>query len=107
MRFSIFPRRSVEDRKSETRHTLAITILFAAVSLIGLGLFFYGGDVPPVRNSMWSTFRWVALVVGAISVFLAIQSLFETAIAATIGPERAIAIMAVMLLIGALFGWLF
>ena len=106
MRFNIVPRRSADDRRSEARFGIATTAFFAAVSLIGLGLFFYGGDVPPVRNSTWSTLRWIALLVGAVSVFLTIQSLFETAIAATIGPERAIAIMAVLLLIGAFLEWL-
>ena len=106
MRFSIFPHRSVEERTSETRDAIATCAFFAALSLIGLVLFFYAGEVPPVGKSSWSIIRWVALLVGAISALLSIQSLFEAAIAATVGPERAIAIMIVLLLIGALFGWL-
>jgi hypothetical protein len=40
------------------------------------------------------------------STYLTVQSLFEAAIAATIGPERAIALMVVLVAIGTLFGWL-
>ncbi|WP_266065064.1 hypothetical protein [Brucella intermedia] len=52
------------------------------------------------------TIRWIGLVIGAFSAYLTVQSLFEAAIAATVGPERAIALMVVLLAIGALFGWL-
>jgi hypothetical protein len=106
MKFRIFPQRSIEERTSETRGAIAICASFAAVSLIGLGLFFYGGDVPPVGKSLWSTIRWVALLCGAISLYLTVQGLFELVIVATVGPERFFAIMVGLGLIAALFGWL-
>ncbi|MBB5704267.1 hypothetical protein FHS76_004184 [Ochrobactrum daejeonense] len=37
---------------------------------------------------------------------MTVQSLFEAAIATTVGPERAIALIVVLLAIGAFFGWL-
>ncbi|MCK4207586.1 hypothetical protein J3U99_22825 [Brucella pituitosa] len=106
MRFNIFPHRSAKERTSETKSAIATCASFGAVALVGLGLFFFGGNVPPHGNSIWGTIRWVGLVIGAFSAYLAVQSLFEAAIAATIGPERAIALMVVLLAIGALFGWL-
>lgn len=106
MKFNIFPRRSAEERASETRSAITTCASLGAMALAGLGIFFLGGDVPPQGNSVWVTIRWFGLVIGAFSAYLTVQSLFEAAIAATIGPERAIAIMVVLLAIGALFGWL-
>ena len=106
MRFNIFPHRSAEERASETKSAIATCASRGAVALVGLGLFFLGGEVPPRGNSIWVTIRWVGLVIGAFSAYLTVQSLFEAAIAATIGPERAIALMVVLVAIGALFGWL-
>jgi hypothetical protein len=106
MKFNIFPRRSAEERASETRSAITACASLGAIALAGLGLFFFGGDVPPHGNSIWVTIRWVGLVIGAFSAYLTVQALFEAAIAATVGPERAIALMVVLLAIGALFGWL-
>ncbi len=106
MKFNIFPRRSAEERASETRSAITTCSSLGAIALVGLGIFFLGGDVPPHGNSIWMTIRWIGLVIGAFSAYLTVQSLFEAAIAATVGPERAIALMVVLLAIGALFGWL-
>ncbi|MEP7454200.1 hypothetical protein [Phyllobacterium sp. SB3] len=106
MKFRIFPEYSARERETETKATIATCAFFAVVSVIGLGLFFYGGEVPPTGSSFWSTIRWGALLVGAISAFCTIQSLFDVMIAATVGPERAIAMIIVVTFGGAVFAWL-
>ena len=91
---------------TSARSAITTCASLGAIALAGLGIFFLGGDVPPHGNSIWVTIHWIGLVIGAFSAYLTVQSLFEAAIAATVGPERAIALMIVLLAIGALFEWL-
>ncbi len=104
MKFRIFPKRDIEERKSETRGEIAMCAVFAAAALIGL--FFYGGDVPPAGKSLWSIVRWVALISGAISLYLTIQGLFELVIVTTLGHERFFAILVGLGVVAALYEWL-
>lgn len=106
MKLRIFPSRTVEERKSERKDAVTTAAVFAFISLICLALFFFAGDLPPSSNSAWGTVRWIALIIGAVSTYLTVQSVFEAAVVASIGFERAFAIFAVIGLIGALFAWL-
>ena len=49
---------------------------------------------------------WGGLIVGSIAAYLSVQSLLELVIAATIGPERTLAIFAALVLVGGLAMWL-
>ena len=101
----LFPSRTVEERQSDRKDALSVFFVFVVLALAGLALFFLGGGLPPAGHSLWVTARWIALIVGFAAAWLAVQSLFELAIAWTIGPERAFALLAVVVLIGALFAW--
>lgn len=102
----LFPPRSAEERRADTRSATVICAAFAVVALAGLGLFLFAGEMPPAANATWSTLRWGGLIIGLMAAYLSIQSLLELVIAATIGPERALAILAAVGLIGGLAVWL-
>ena len=107
MKFRIFPRRTHEDKASETREAVVTCLIFTVGALSGLGLFFFGGEMPPTGSTVWSSVRWIALVVGALSAYGAAQSFLEVVVAATVGTERAIAILAAVALLGGLASWFF
>ena len=107
MKFRIFPNRTQEDKAFETRDAVATCLIFTVGALGGLGLFFFGGEMPPRGSSVWSSVRWIALVVGAISSYGVVMSFLEGVVAATVGTERAIAILAVVVVLGGFASWFF
>ena len=102
----LFPPRPAEERKADIRSAATICAAFAIVALTGLGLFLFAGELPPAATSSWSMLCWGGLIVGSIAAYLSVQSLLELVIAATIGPERTMAIFAALVLVGGLAMWL-
>lgn len=105
MKLKLFPDRTANERRAATKDAFAIFLLFAGVAVVGFGIFALGGAIPPSDNSLWSTIRWGALVLGGIAGWCALQAAFEAMVAATIGPERAIALLAVVGLVGVIVTW--
>lgn len=102
----LFPPRTPEDRRSERVDAFWVFGFFALLSLAGLGLFIFGGELPPSGDSIYAIARWIGLIVGSVSLYLAIQSLLEALLVATIGYERGLALLVAVGAIGAFLAWL-
>lgn len=102
----LFPSRTPEERRSERRDALWVFGFFVIVSLSGFALFFLGEELPPSGDSIYSIARWIGLIVGGASLYLALQSLFEALVVATIGYERGLALIVVVGAVCAFLAWL-
>lgn len=102
MSFRIFPHRSSEERKLDIRSAMVACGVFAFIAAAGIAAFL----VMPAGGDWWASFRWLFLLAGVLSFFLTLQSLFELVVAATLGPERAFALVAVLAGLAALCAWL-
>lgn len=105
MGFQLFPKRTPQERRGERRDALQAAGLFGLIALAGLGLTVLVAVIQPERESWWVTIGFIGLATFLIGLYLALQSVFEFTIAATIGMERAIAIVMVMVIAGGLLTW--
>ena len=103
----LFPRRNPEEKAREVMDWVWITGVFLVLAAVGLGLFFFGGSqTPPASGTTWDAVRWIGLLVGAIAAYLCAQAALSLLVEATIGPERYIAAVMVMIVIFGLYVWL-
>lgn len=108
MKFSIFPKRTRDDRKTEIRDALWTIAIFTVIAIVGLGWSFYTIEHPMPEGSWLNTASKIALVLGFLSAFGILHGLFGLFVAATIGVERMIVLLIGVFLLGSLFaayGW--
>lgn len=98
----IFPERTPETRQTERRDAVFMLAFCVAVALMSAGLFALLSYLSPLEGSWLDIASTIAFLVGIIALYGVFQSLLELTIAVSIGIERAIAIVAVLVIAGGL-----
>lgn len=103
----LFPRRSPEEKARNVKEAATVTGVFLVLALAGFGVFFFGGPgLPPGDSGVWNVIRWIALLLGLASAYITAQCVLSVVVEATVGPERFIAFILLLVAIGGLWTWL-
>ena len=103
----IFPLRDPAEKREDVVGWSLVTLFWAALAVGGIGLFaLSGGAAGSDTDTFFGKLRWGGLVIGAIAVFLTLQSVFHVVVEATIGSERFLAIFIGLVASGGLMKWL-